>query len=89
MAHFLIDADLPRATAEVARSGGHEAADVRDVGLTAASDEAIAAYAKRNECCLLTRDMDFSNVKDYPLKHTPALWSSVLPTTPVAAPYWP
>ena len=30
---FLIDADLPRPTAELIRSFGHEATDVRNIGL--------------------------------------------------------
>jgi predicted nuclease of predicted toxin-antitoxin system len=30
---FLIDADLPRSVAEVIRRHGHEAIDVRDIGL--------------------------------------------------------
>lgn len=66
MAHFLIDASLPRATADTVRAHGHEATDVRDIGLGQADDLSIASHARLHRLCLLTRDQDFGNVKDYP-----------------------
>jgi len=63
---FLIDADLPRPTAEVIRLNGHQARDVRDVGLGSAPDEDIAAYAKANGLCLITGDFDFADIRYYP-----------------------
>ena len=51
--HFLIDEDLPRSTANILRQHGHEAMDVRDLGLRGARDADIAAYAKKNDLCLL------------------------------------
>ncbi len=66
MARFLVDASLPRATAHLIRSEGHEAADVRDVGLGTAADERIAAYAQEHRLSIITRDRGFGNVLDYP-----------------------
>jgi predicted nuclease of predicted toxin-antitoxin system len=63
---FLIDANLPRPTADLVRRFGHEVRDVRDIGLGDALDEIIAAYAKNNAICLLTGDFDFADVRDYP-----------------------
>jgi predicted nuclease of predicted toxin-antitoxin system len=63
---FLIDADLPRPTASLARDMGHEAIDVRNVGLGAAIDARVAAYAKEHRLCLLTGDFDFADIRDYP-----------------------
>ena len=63
---FLIDADLPRPTAELVRSLGHEATDVRDIGLGAAPDGRIAVYAQSHGLCLLTGDFDFADIRDYP-----------------------
>ena len=63
---FLIDADLPRPTADLIRSMGHEAVDVRDIGLGKAKDAQIAEYAQSNRLCLLTGDFDFSDIRDYP-----------------------
>lgn len=42
---LLIDANMPRATGDTLRRMGHDAADVREIGLGSAPDEAIAEYA--------------------------------------------
>jgi hypothetical protein len=63
---FLIDADLPRPTADLARSLGHEATDVRDIGLGAAPDDRVAAHARNRGLCLLTGDFDFADIRSYP-----------------------
>jgi predicted nuclease of predicted toxin-antitoxin system len=44
--YFLIDASLPRSAGAVLRQLGHEATDVRDVGMRDAPDDIIAAYAR-------------------------------------------
>jgi hypothetical protein len=66
---FLIDADLPRPTADLVRSFGHEATDVRDIGLGASPDDQIAAHAQTERLCLLTGDFDFADIRDYPPEH--------------------
>ena len=66
MAEFLIDASLPRPTGEVIRAEGHQATDVRDIGMNSASDREIAERARSNQLCLITRDQDFGNIFDYP-----------------------
>src|SRR5262245_43667403 len=66
MAHFLVDASLPRAVALAIRSNGHLATDVRDIGLTSAPDHLIAAHAKAYAMCLITADGDFGDVREYP-----------------------
>lgn len=45
---------------------GHDALDVRDVGLAGADDAQIAAYAKEHKPALVTRDFDFSDVRNHP-----------------------
>ena len=64
--HFLIDADLPRSVGDLLRSHGHEATDVRDIGLRSALDTTIAQHAQREGWCLLTGDFDFSDIRSYP-----------------------
>jgi predicted nuclease of predicted toxin-antitoxin system len=49
---FLVDASLPRSAAGVLRTLGHEATDVRDIGLGGASDETIADHARRDKLTL-------------------------------------
>lgn len=63
---FLVDANLPRSTAALLRGLGHEVEFARDIGLAAAPDRDIAARAKTTAAVLLTRDLDFADVRRYP-----------------------
>ena len=63
---FLIDEDLPRSTGSLLRQHGHEAIDVRDTGLRGASDADIAAYAQKHGLCLLSGDVGFADIRNYP-----------------------
>jgi predicted nuclease of predicted toxin-antitoxin system len=63
---FLVDASLPRSAAAVLRDLGHDAVDVRDIGLRAATDDVIADHARRNQQALITRDFDFADIRNYP-----------------------
>jgi predicted nuclease of predicted toxin-antitoxin system len=51
--HFLIDADLPRSVGNLIRSYGHNATDIRDIGMRRALDATIAQHAQREGLCLL------------------------------------
>ena len=64
--HFLIDASLPRGTDMLVREAGFEATDVRDIGMGAVDDLAIAAYAHTNQLCILSRDLDFGDIRTFP-----------------------
>lgn len=63
---FLIDEDLPRSLSALFHRYGHEAIDVRDIGLRGAKDSEISAYAKKEKLCLVTGDFDFSDIRNYP-----------------------
>jgi predicted nuclease of predicted toxin-antitoxin system len=66
MSHFLVDASLPRAAAATIRGHGHQATDVRDIGLGAAPDQDIADYARQHQLAIITADQDFGNVLAFP-----------------------
>lgn len=83
--HFLIDADLPRSLAEVLRRHGHEATDVRDVGLRNAKDSIIARYAREQRLCLITGDYDFANIRNYPPAQYAGIVVLFLPRTATSA----
>jgi predicted nuclease of predicted toxin-antitoxin system len=83
--HFLIDADLPRSLAETIRKRGHEATDVRDIGLRSAKDPIIARYAREHRLCLITGDYDFANIRNYPPEQYAGLVVLFLPRTATAA----
>ncbi len=40
--------------------------DVRDIGMTAAPDSAIAHYARSEKLCIVTSDFGFGDVRQYP-----------------------
>jgi hypothetical protein len=63
---FLIDADPPRSTKALLEKFGHEAIDVRDIGLRSAKDPVIARYAQDHHACLLTGDFGFADIRNYP-----------------------
>jgi predicted nuclease of predicted toxin-antitoxin system len=63
---FVIDANLPRAVIAALERAGHQVEFARDVGLGAAPDEQIVARARESGTALLTRDMDFADVRRYP-----------------------
>jgi len=62
---FLLDADVPRSSAQVLRKLGHQVQDVRDINLGDATDEEIIKYAKENNLILVTRDIEFANILRY------------------------
>ena len=72
--HFLIDANLPRSVSNLLRQFGHETTDVRDIGMRAAPDDTLAAYARHNRLVVLTRDLDFADIRNYP----PSLYEGIL-----------
>ncbi len=82
---FLIDADLPRSSAEVVRRHAHEAIDVRDIGLRSAKDPEIARYAQVERLCLITGDYGFSDIRSYPPDRYAGIVVLYLPRTATAA----
>jgi Domain of unknown function (DUF5615) len=63
---LLIDANLPRAVIAVQERVDLRVEFARDVGLNAASGGQVAARARESDAALLTRDMDFADVRRYP-----------------------
>jgi predicted nuclease of predicted toxin-antitoxin system len=63
---FLVDEDLPLSLVDVFERHEHEALHVVDAGIRGATDEQVARYARENEMCLVSGDLDFSDVRAYP-----------------------
>ena len=63
---FLVDANLPRSAAELLVQCGHQVEFLCDIGLAAVSDDLVAARARDTLATLLTRDLDFADVRQYP-----------------------
>jgi predicted nuclease of predicted toxin-antitoxin system len=81
---FLIDANLPRAVIAVVQSLGHQAEFARDIGLASATDEQIAQHALQYGAALLTRDLDFGDIRQYPPDQYSGIVVLRLPDTAVA-----
>jgi predicted nuclease of predicted toxin-antitoxin system len=62
---FLIDASLPRAVANMFAPHGHQAIDIRDIGLRRAPDAVVAAYAQSHQMPLVSADFDFADIRIY------------------------
>jgi len=82
---FLLDANMPRSAAGAVQRLGHEAVDVREIGLGGAEDKQIAAYAKEHDLALITRDFDFSDIRNYPPAEFAGIIVLELPDDAVAA----
>jgi predicted nuclease of predicted toxin-antitoxin system len=81
---FLIDANLPRSIVAALQRFGHDVEFARDIGLGAASDAQIAAHALKHNAAILTRDLDFADIRRYPPEQYRGIIVLRLPDTAVA-----
>lgn len=81
---FLIDANMPRSSGEALRRWGHEALDVRDLGMGGVPDAELARYAREHSLAIVTRDFDFADIRNYPPADYPGLLVLELPDDAVA-----
>jgi predicted nuclease of predicted toxin-antitoxin system len=63
---FFVDANMPRSTLAMLARLGHQGEFARDTGLANAPDSQIAAHTRASRAALITRDMDFADVRHYP-----------------------
>jgi predicted nuclease of predicted toxin-antitoxin system len=63
---FLLDANMPRSAIGTLSARGHHVEFARDIGLGAAPDTQIAERARQTGNALLTRDLDFADIRQYP-----------------------
>ena len=69
MMRFKIDENLHDDVAEALRAHGHDAQTVFDEGLRGRPDPHIAEAARRGGRALVTLDLDFGNIREYPPEH--------------------
>jgi predicted nuclease of predicted toxin-antitoxin system len=63
---FFLDANMPRSAVSALSKLGHEVEFSRDIGMANERDEVIAARARETGAVLVTRDLDFADVRRYP-----------------------
>jgi predicted nuclease of predicted toxin-antitoxin system len=71
--NFLLDANMPRSAIRVLAEHEHTAIHVNDVGLGDALDEQVAAWAVAESAVLITRDLDFADIRSYPPRASPGI----------------
>ncbi len=67
MASFLIDEDLPVSLAVRLRQKGHETFHVIELGRRGAPDPLVFQLAQEHSAVLVSRDLGFANILQYPL----------------------
>lgn len=65
-----LDENLGRRVAAIFRATGHDAATVREQGVQGIDDHALYELCRNEERCLVTVDLDFSNVLRFPPEQT-------------------
>lgn len=63
---FLLDANMPRSATDLLARAGHDAVHVASTGLKDAADDRIADHARAEGRAIITRDLDFADVRHYP-----------------------
>lgn len=81
---FLVDANVPRSTLKLLQEFDHSAEHVRDIGLAASPDAQIALHARTVGSILITRDLDFADIRVYPLDASPGIIVMRLPDDAIA-----
>ena len=66
---FKIDENLHSDVADLLRQCGHDALTVVDQGLRGHSDGEIAGVCQREARALITLDLDFSDIREFPPAH--------------------
>lgn len=64
---FVADEDLPRSTSQLLEELGHDVLDIREYKLCGASDLQVFEFAQAKKAILLSGDMGFSNILQFPV----------------------
>ena len=70
---FLLDENIPREVETALKRLGHEAVNAHSARLNGKSDDKILSFAKKENRILITLDLDFSNIINYPPKSHPGI----------------
>jgi predicted nuclease of predicted toxin-antitoxin system len=64
---LFLDENIPLSVCDALQHDGYDVEHVRQVGLRGAVDIKIAAYAKKQQAILVTKDLEFGNVMVHPI----------------------
>ena len=63
---FKVDENLPAEVADLLRAAGHDAQTVPEENLTGVDDDVVCAVAQTEQRIVLTLDLDFADIREYP-----------------------
>jgi predicted nuclease of predicted toxin-antitoxin system len=78
---FLLDQDVYALTARFLENAGHDVIQVKQLGLSQASDEEILRTAQEQNRILVTRDRDYGNLVFIRAIGTGVIYLKILPST--------
>jgi predicted nuclease of predicted toxin-antitoxin system len=73
-ARFKVDENLPREAQALLRNAGHDAQTVYDECLVGHTDARILDVCLNEERVLITLDLDFSDIRQYPPSSHSGIW---------------
>lgn len=68
MTKFFLDANIPYSALQLFKQLNLEAVHARDVGLSRSSDKEIMDYAVNIKGVLVTKDLEFANIRIFPIR---------------------
>jgi len=68
---FKIDQNLPDEARDVLVEAGHDALSVYDQNLSGAPDDRVLEVCKAEGRALITADLDFSDIREFPSEESP------------------
>lgn len=63
---FLIDEDCPLSLSNLLNSKGYDAIHVKTSGLSGTKDPELFRFAQREQRIIISRDLGWANIKNYP-----------------------
>ena len=81
---FLVDENTSRTLVSVLRATGYQAEHMYDISLQGHPDEDVFAYAQAHKQTIVTVDLDFSNILQYPPPHDGIIVVRIPENVPVA-----
>ena len=65
---FFLDSNLPYSSVDIFKNFNHDVQHARNIGMANAPDNKIIEYAKKHKRILVTKDLGFGNILNYPIK---------------------
>lgn len=70
---FKVDENLPVEIVEILGRGGHDAVTVMEQGLSGSSDRSLASICQDEGRAIVTLDLDFGDIRNYPPTEYPGI----------------